>query len=370
LHHAAPKATPEQEGVAHPMPPLWQELALDPENGDYCRFRNLQGAEYLRQVESLTEGLELQLAGYEHQVFHDFQLLDDANGDWKNLHQKLQGRAVDNLDRELLQMRYQPLWQAFTRLLDPGRLHVLVGGLTASPPPEPIKELLTTLSVELHAFATLLHSSVESHGEEAPAANHLDDILAILPNRLTELATEELPGKLLASAWHGSRTEDGLGVPILGWLLLDCLGKTVGFSDNIGCPESFRRFGLDFAWQESAMTAEQERNIFLTNLLLQTATLSPHPATCEAAFAKLCNDPGNARLLNINRHADETWFSQEGMTTLAGIVALQAEIVQLLRKPEEETTAEPAVVIADILRQRLARAAAVGYRLDKFLRLG
>jgi hypothetical protein len=134
--------------------------------------------------------------------------------------------------------------------------------------------------------------------------------------------------------------------------------------------ESLRRFGLDFAWQESATSTEQERTIFLTNLLLQTATLSPHPATCEAAFAKLCKKPENAKLLNINRHADETWFSREGLTALAGIVALQSEIMQLLRKAEEETTAEPAVVIADILRQRLARAAAVGYRLDKFLYLG
>jgi glycosidase len=370
LHHAAPKATPEQEGVAHPMPPLWQELGLVPENGGYCRFRNLQGAEYLRPVEPLTDGLELQLAAYEHQVFHDFQLLDDANGDWENLHHKLQGRAVDNLNRELLQMRYQPLWQAFSRLLDQGRLQVLAGGLTASPPPEPIKELISALSEELHAFAVALHSSAEFHGKEAPTADHLDDVLAILPNWLTELSAEELPGKLLANAWHGNRTQAGLGVPILSWLLLDCLGKIVGFFDNIGGMESLRRFGLDFAWQESATTTEQERNIFLANLLLQTVTLTPHPATCEAAFTELCNDPGNARLLNINRHADETWFSQEGMTALAGGVALQAGIMQLLRKNEGKSTDKRAVVIADILRQRLARAAAVGYRLDKFLRLG
>ena len=58
------------------------------------------------------------------------------------------------------------------------------------------------------------------------------------------------------------------------------------------------------------------------------------------------------------------------MTALASIVALQAGIMQFLRKIEEERTDKPAVVIADILRQRQARAAAVGYRLDKFLRLG
>ncbi len=333
-------------------------------------IRNLQGAESLRQVGQLTKGLDLQLAGYEHQVFHGFQLLDDANGDWHNLHQKLQGRTVDNLDRELLQMRYQPLWQAFTRLLDPERLRVLAGGLTASPPPEPIKELITGLSEELRDFAVALRSSAELHGEEAPTANDLDDVLAILPNWLTELSTEEMPGKLLANAWNGTRTQAGLGVSILSWLLLDCLGKIVGFSDNISCLETLRRFGLDFAWQESATTAEQERDIFLAILLLQTTTLAPHPATCDVTFAELCNDPENARLLGVNRHANETWFSQKGMTALAGIVALQSGLIQILGEKSATSTDISSAVISDILRQRQARAAAVGYRLDKFLRLG
>jgi len=103
---------------------------------------------------------------------------------------------------------------------------------------------------------------------------------------------------------------------------------------------------------------------------MQTSALSPHPATCDAAFAELCNDPGNAGLLGTNVHAGESWFSQEGMTALAGSVALQAEIAQLMSKSAAEKADKSAVAIADILRQRLARAAAVGYRLDKFLHLG
>ena len=58
------------------------------------------------------------------------------------------------------------------------------------------------------------------------------------------------------------------------------------------------------------------------------------------------------------------------MAALAGVVALQAEIMQLMTQPEAEITDTSATAIPDILRQRLARAAAVGYRLDKFLNLG
>ena len=140
----------------------------------------------------------------------------------------------------------------------------------------------------------------------------------------------------------------------------------LGFS----CLESLRQFGLDYAWQETATSAEQERDILLATLLLQTTALTPHPATSTSAFTELCNNPDNARLLGINSHADATWFLQEGMTALAGVVALQAEIMQLMGGPETGDTDKSPSTIPDILRQRLARAAAVGYRLDKFQRLG
>ena len=370
LHQAAPKASPAQEGVAHPMPHLWRELGLDPATGEFCRFRNLQGSQYLHKVDQLTHGLELALGGYEHQLFHDFQLFHDTDGRWQKLHERLQGRAVANLDRELLQMLYQPLWQAFTRLLDPARLHVLAGGVTASPQSAPVKALITELAEELFAFAGIVRSSAEFHGDELSPPAGLAELFATLPAWLAGRSSAAMPGKLLADLWCGLRAQTGLGVPLLSWLLLQSLSKILGFSDGSDCLHCLRRFGLDYAWQESTTSASQERDVFLATLLMQTAALAPHPATSEATFAELCNDPVNAALLGINRHAGTTWFLQEGMTALAGVIALQAEILQLMSTTRSESSKDSASIIAEILRQRLARAAAVGYRLDKFLRIG
>jgi len=89
-----------------------------------------------------------------------------------------------------------------------------------------------------------------------------------------------------------------------------------------------------------------------------------------SAFTELCNNPENSRLLGINSHAGQNWFLQEGMTALAGVVALQAEIMSLTKGSKTETSRAPASTSSGILRQRLARAAAIGYRLDKFLSLG
>ena len=370
LHQAAPKATPEQEGVAHQMPPLYQELSLDPALGEFCRFRNLQGFEQLHQVEQLSHGLELCLDGYEHQVFHEFQIFHDTDGRWQRLHQSLQGRTVDNLDRELLRMLHQPLWHAFTKLLEPGRLHMLAGGVTASPQPQPVEVVITELSEELCAFVAALRSATEFHSEGPSASTDLSDQLAVLPSWLEELSSAKMPDKLLADLWFGSRTQSGLGITLLSWLLLHNLGEMLGVSDDNECLECLRQFGLDYAWQESVTSPEQERDVFLATLLMQTATQSPHPAMSESAFTQLCNNPDNSRLLGINSHADESWFLQEGMTALTGVIALQAEIMHLLSASGAEKTSASPGSIPGLLRQRLARAAAVGYRLDKFLSLG
>jgi glycosidase len=369
LYQAAPKAAPEQEGVAHSMPELWRELGMDRASGEFCRFRNLQGSTYLQQVGQLTDGLELSLNGYEHQVFHDFQLFHDTDGRWHKLNRHLQGRAVQNLDRELLQMLYQPLWQAFTRLLDPARLHVLAGGLIASPQPGPITTLMRELFEELDSFAAALRSSSEFHDDGLAGPDDLEDLFALLPPWLAKRSAAKLPEKLLADVWCGMRVPHGLGVSLLSWLLLHSLGKKLGFSDDANCLESLRRFGLDYAWQDSVTSTVQERDVFLAILLMQTAALTPHPAISDAGFAALCNDPGNAGLLGINDHAGKTWFLQEGMTALAGAISLQAEITQLMTTDQTAGGKGSASAAAEILRQRLARAAAVGYRLDKFLSL-
>ena len=104
----------------------------------------------------------------------------------------------------------------------------------------------------------------------------------------------------------------------------------------------------------------------LTMELLQQP-LTPHPATDADAFNTLCMAPQLTTLLGINQHAGTTWFREEGLATLAGAVALQAVFTSALASPTLEPDFESC---AATLRLRLARAAACGCRLDKFLQLG
>ncbi len=368
LHHAAPKASAEKEGTAHAMPVLRQELGLNAELGQFCRFRTLQGDEHLLHIDQLVNGLEMHLNGYEHQVFLDFRMLDDRDGAWLALHQKLRGQTVDDLDRELLRLRHQPLWQALAGLLDPQRLHVLTGSLGAVPQPKPVRATIKRLLGELDALAAELRIAANLPSPQLPPGAP-DSFVAKLPGWLAGIAKAEMPEQLLSDMWQGKRDRHGLGPALLSWLLLHDLGQQLGLENDGQCLDLLRRFGLDFAWRESASSPAQTTDVFLGMLLLQTTARPQHPATSDELFAELFTDPQNAGLLGINHHAGQSWFSREGLAALAGAVALQAALMHRASPSSIEEPDSMAALIAERLRERLARAAAVGYRLDKFLHL-
>ena len=368
IHLAADKASPEEEGLALPMPPFWQELGLDRSDDPFCRFHDLQGNQQLVSREQLSHGLELQLDGYEHRVFSDFQTLSDEDGSWQKLYQHLNGRTVSNLERERLRIVYQPLWKAFAALFDQGRLHVLAGGLVTARQTGPIDKIMTELSAECNAFARMIGSSIEGSDGHSTSQIDLKALFSDVSGWLAELSAAEAVEKMLAGQWQGRRAQAGLGVTILSWLMLQNLSQALGFSDESRCFEVFGSYGLDFAWQESAASEDQRRTVFLATLLTKTADMQPHPAVDAQAFAPLCQDRDNSRFLGVNRHQEQTWFLQEGMTALAGAIALQAGILQL-RADQGKEVPTISTAAAEHLRQRLARAAAVGYRLDKFLDL-
>ena len=369
LHDAAPKASAGDEGNAHAMPVLRQELGLEAELGQFCRFRTLQGDEHLLHIDQLTDGLEMHLNGYEHQVCFDFRMLDDRDGSWLALHQKLQGQPVDNLDRELLRLRHQPLWEALTRLLDPERLHVLTGSLGAVPQPKPARATLKGLLDELDALAYELQIAANLQSPE-PSPGEPESSITRLPGWLAGIAKAEMPEQLLCEMWQGKRDRHGLGPALLGWLLLHDLGQRLGLENDRQCLDLLRGFGLDFAWRESASSPTQSIDVFIGMLLLQTPARPLHPATSDQLFAELFTDPQNSSLLGINQHAGQSWFSREGLAALAGAVALQAALLHLASPSSEEDPDMTTALISERLRERLARAAAVGYRLDKFLHLG
>ena len=367
IHKAVPKAAAEREGFALDMPFLQQELGLDAAPGHFYRYRTLSGEEHLASVEQLSNGLELSLDGYEHLVFLDFQILDNMAGDWRALDQKLQGRGVNNLDQELLRLHHEPLWREFCSLLDLERLQILSAALGTEPQPKHVTEELFQLFTKTSSVADLIRSPEEDF-EYAPVPEQLLPFFVTMPAWLDQLSKSGLPKSLLYEIWLGQEFCPSLGAPLLGWLML----KKMGCQWRLNGPQCFEllcEFGLDGAWKEMARSEDQALLIDLTVLLLQSGEQQPHPAINDKAFVDFITARKAARILGINQYAGQTWFSKEGIGMLTGGIALQYAMMTRLASPDTASPRQNDQFVSECLRQRLPRAAALGYRLDKFLNL-
>ncbi|MDT8440040.1 MAG: alpha-amylase family glycosyl hydrolase [Desulfuromonadales bacterium] len=368
VDQAVPKAIAGAEGEAQPPAPFAVQFGLAESAAPFCRFRDLcRNEEYLRRCEELRHGLDWSLAGYQATVLCDFRLLDDPDGAWGRLADELHGRPVARLDQALLRLRHAPLWSALAELLEPNRLLVLEATLGQTPLVAPGAKAGEQLAAETVALAAAIAAATGQSAPAADATERLFDRLTGFGAWLESLDAYGLPGELLGELWLGRSDTAGLGVPLLSWALLDLLAATV--AQPLPPAELLGRFGLDLAWQEHAVASDRRRDLLLGRLLLAAAESTPPPALDDAALAGLMSAPDAAELLGINRSQGVVWFNREGMTALCGALALQASWLALAADPAATGTKASSDAILASLRRRLARAAAVGYRLDNFLAL-
>lgn len=109
---------------------LGMALAIPDDPATFVAMRELvTGLEFIRNGQELCRnGLYAELGQYQFQIFLDFRLLTDSQEqDWSALCQQLDGRGVQSVDDQLLQLRYSPLIGRFkgsiSTLADPDRLH-------------------------------------------------------------------------------------------------------------------------------------------------------------------------------------------------------------------------------------------------------
>jgi hypothetical protein len=79
---------------------LSEALGLRDDDRLFYAFRDvIAGVEYLRHCRELRDGCDVQLHGYQYQVFLDWRELVDEDHGWTRLHARLSGRPVPSLVR-------------------------------------------------------------------------------------------------------------------------------------------------------------------------------------------------------------------------------------------------------------------------------
>ena len=116
IKEAAPHAT--KEGGQEPPRNLQAGLGLRAHGNDFTLFREqVSGLEYLRRSTDLANGFHIELDAFKCRVFLDFREVEDYDGDYAQLHERLGGRGVRSIEEERDTLRLQPLYAAFREVL-------------------------------------------------------------------------------------------------------------------------------------------------------------------------------------------------------------------------------------------------------------
>lgn len=121
INLATPKAGSAQMSLAP---------ALGLEGGDnrYTIFREqISNLWYIRPSNALFQGVEVRLDGYNYQVYLDIYEVTDTDGRYARLNESLGGDGVEDIEKELLQQRLEPVHNLLRPLLNGEMIRQLRG---------------------------------------------------------------------------------------------------------------------------------------------------------------------------------------------------------------------------------------------------
>lgn len=334
---------------------LAEALELDAGDGIYYAFRDLaDGRHFLRSGRELAlRGLYAELGQYEFHLFLDFRRIsDDPDRSWEGLHQALNGRGVENLDVERLQVRFAALNDSFARLL-------------AEPLPlgEPAAEDATqpptgNLSASLGQFLTALGKELSACGQ-APRATSAE-VAAELSLLVALLALKPAS----RDAWRflsfmAGRLDTAPGARLLlTWMLLRGLPAA-----------TLDRFGLDHSLA-SRLPPDGVGDVGAGDRLQLLRALLEHGGTGwlgrVTMVERLFTIPACRRYLLVHESDGVVWFNRERFQELVAWLFICGLCAALSRRPTGRTLATWLGAAGRELSRLSELAAHTGYRVSLF----
>jgi hypothetical protein len=115
---SAPKLIQGGDGKENATVSISDVLGVNLEDDIFYIFKeHVSGLEYLRSAQELHDhGFRWNLNGFEYRVFWNFREVHDARGDYRRLHQQLNGAGVTDIWRAMKELRLQPVHQTFEAL--------------------------------------------------------------------------------------------------------------------------------------------------------------------------------------------------------------------------------------------------------------
>ncbi len=320
---------------------LEQALAIPDDRKFYVAMRELvSGLEFIRNGADLCQnGLYAELGEYQFQVFFDFRLLQDSQQQqWAELCSQLDGRGVQSLDDELVQMQFGPLINAFEDCINK-----LDG-------PDELEDAL-------HQYQEALLTESEAKLDQAGFMKQLASA--------TDIATLTSAARLLRKSGIGrkklslNRQQQRVGIAaLLTRQLLLPLGEDTWQQYGLGRP--LARF---ITGQDQPDRGDLQWYTELCNAIAIASQIWNQAAVAADRLSLILANPVLESFLLVHEDRGTAWFNRERLELLLRWLAF-ATIFDQVRKQEDLAATEPVPVTA---LEKLA--AESGYRLKLFQRL-
>ncbi len=342
---------------------LFDGLAIfDNPNNFTIMCEVISGLEYLMPSRQLAEsGLEVELSGYTCKVFLNIREVNDTNGLYRRLYERLGQKGVKSIDEAISDMTFEPLFNAAFELLNPGWTDYLWRNRGTA-----LAEILHDISAQLQdKLATFTGALSRFSGQE----------ISPLFGQKVHKSTMDLLQKMSSPLdLHSSIQKKDTSLNLLDnpqsftiasyLLVLQNLDELWAKKEAHGesSLDLFEKWHLAHVLRDSLKMqgyddGSIEHIIALMRILINAKALFTADWTAATLFEHFMSDQAVLALLQVHEYNNIIWFNREAADELFNWL----ETLSILSG--EEIAQKAKAIIAD---WRVA-AASSGYELQKFL---
>ncbi len=357
-------------------------LDLPDGSRSFVIFRDmLSGLQYIRNCSEIAKkGLHVQLDAYRAHVFVDFQIIqDDEKGTWRQLHDVLNGRGVQDIHALQWQIPLRPFLQPFHEIVNTGYFRFL---LDQRPRvyneiiPEPIlNEAAHKLEQLILGAADVLGKKVETEKPCADFKRRLQSLFFVewLDHIRPDLPSQDLVG---ITTQLRENTTPLIWLEAICWLYLDGFHSALlmdvdHFIDLLDDWHVFTT--IEEVLRQIGFTETQQIDFRKSYLFLckTKAWLRKSSRQSMALLVKeWLSDKAMADFLILNEFNGRTWFNKERAEITFLLLTFEGalEIMQVYN-PATKLAHQRMEKLVEMILQLRASAEEAGYDLELFLEL-
>jgi len=334
---------------------------------------NYNGMEYLRYSQDIhNNGLYLQVGAYQAYAFTELeQVEEDSHGNWRRLHDELQGKPVRNVREEYNLLRYRSILGKLSNILSKDNLSILNYQNSYSDKFTSFRSILSSFIYEYTSIKGIIQTNPE---------DLLNGLLKSV-QLYRKLCEGNPPPLFHASSEYRSllslmnfNQPDDFSI-LMDWIIILCANLPDLADDftNLSPVDGHNQIPLHIAIKQSCFVYGMNEDYGRYNLELLTSTLAAMKLlhTLQKSpvnfWDSLLNNSRNAYLLGINHANGIRWFIRERMETYL----MQLSRTLLLYFPskhlDQTVFFENCILAIHHFKDVISKLPASDYQVDKLL---